>query len=350
MESAELKASLPVEAAADPKLVHAVLLNRQRFERAITSLEVVVDLVTVTLSVLFSYWFYQAFHIGKTVRYAPGQLIPAAVAFAVLFVALLDRDGSYAPASSLLGIRETERVLRVSSIAFSLVFVVTFLSAYPLSRAVLVGAVVVAPLAIAGVKQLMYQLVRTLHAQGYGIQNVIVYGAGTTARRIFSALVHSPKLGLRPIAIVDDDEQLAGMPVYESGYRRNHCLTVTPGPVTQDLIHRFRANLLLIGIPSIDCKHRDRVAEKAFAEGCAVAFVPQLSCKSEMVNGPVDIDGILVSSLAPPASRSFYEFGKRAFDCAASLLLIGVSLPIWGAIALAIRLDSPRPARRKASR
>lgn len=342
MESAELKASLTL-AGADPKLARNVLLNRQRFESAMTLLEVMVDLITVTLSVLFSYWCYQTLHIGRTVHYEPGKLVLAAASFAALFVALLDRDGSYAPASSLLGIRETERVLRVSTIAFSLVFFVTFLWAHPLSRAVLVCSVVMAPLAIVAVKQLMFQLVRTLHERGYGIQNVIIYGAGSTAKRIFSALVHSPKLGLRPIAIVDDDEELAGMPVYESGYRRHHCLKVTRGPVTGDLIHRFHATLLLIGIPSIDCKQRDRVADRAFVEGCAVAFVPSLSCKSEMVSEPVDIDGILVSSLAPPASLGFYTFGKRLFDVAVSSVLMLISLPLWAAIAIAIRVDSPGP-------
>jgi lipopolysaccharide/colanic/teichoic acid biosynthesis glycosyltransferase len=185
--------------------------------------------------------------------------------------------------------------------------------------------------------------VRTMHARGYGIQNVVIYGGGATGRRIFSALVHSPKLGLQPVAIIDDDERLADVPVYESGYRRQHSLRITPGPVTRHLIRSFNASLLLISIPSIDCKQRDQVAGEAFAEGCGVSLVPALSCKAETTAGYVDIDGLLVSSLASPSARRGYDLGKRVFDVAVSTVMLLLLLPLWAAIALAIRLESDGP-------
>ena len=224
-----------------------------------------------------------------------------------------------------------------------MVFFFTFLWGHPLSRAVLAGAVVIAPLALTCVKQLKIHLVRMMHARGYGIQNVVIYGGGATGRRVFSALVHSPKLGLHPVAIVDDDERLADVPVYESGYRRQHSLRITPGPVTRDLIRRFNAGLVLISIPSIDCKQRDDVAGAAFAEGCSVSLVPALSCKAEMTAGYVDIDGLLISSLAAPSARRGYDLGKRLFDLVVATVLGLLMLPVWAAIALAIRLDSAGP-------
>ncbi|WP_212733106.1 sugar transferase [Terriglobus roseus] len=327
----------------NPKLADTVLWSRQRFVSAMTLVEVLVDLTTIAFAVLFSYWLYQKLHIGKTVQYRLEELIIATVAFAVMYVVLLDRDGAYAPASSLLGIRETERVLRVSVMAFSTVFFLNFLWAHQLSRAVLAGAVVMVPLALACVKQLKVHLVRTMHARGYGIQNVIIYGGGATGRRIFSALVHSPKLGLQPVAIIDDDERLADVPVYDSGYRRQHSLRITRGPVTRDLIRSFNATLLLIGIPSIDCRQRDQAAAEAFAEGCNVSLVPALNCGAEMSAGYVDVDGLLISSLAAPSARRSYDLGKRVFDLSLSAVMLVLLLPLWAAIALAIRLDSAGP-------
>ena len=83
-------------ASVNPKLAETILWNRQRFDSSMTLVEVLVDLITVALSVLFSYWVYQALHIGRTVHYSLAKLVLAAVAFAMLYVILLDRDGAYA--------------------------------------------------------------------------------------------------------------------------------------------------------------------------------------------------------------------------------------------------------------
>ena len=71
------------------------------------------------------------------------------------------------------------------------------------------------PLLVIAEKQFVFVLIRNLHSRGYGLRNVLVYGAGLTGRRVFSAIVRSPKLGLNPVAIVDDDEKLAGDEIHE---------------------------------------------------------------------------------------------------------------------------------------
>jgi len=59
-------------------------------------------------------------------------------------------------------------------------------------------------------KQLFFLGVRALRERGYGVRNVLIYGAGESGRRVFSALVRSPRLGLNPVALVDDDATLEG--------------------------------------------------------------------------------------------------------------------------------------------
>ena len=99
-------------------------------------------------------------------------------------------------------------------------------------------------------KQFVFVLIRNLHSRGFGLRNVLVYGAGHTGRRVFSAIVRSPKLGMNPIAIVDDDERLAGDEVYEYGYKRERSAPVIAGPLTSDLIRERSIGLVVIGIPS----------------------------------------------------------------------------------------------------
>src|SRR6185437_6788140 len=137
-----------------------------------------------------------------------------------LFVILLDRDGAYRPANSLLRIKETERSLRVSTQAFLLVMPITFFSKLMLSRSVFVLAVLCVPILQVLEKQLLFLGVRALRERGIGTQRVVIYGAGASGKRVFSALVRSPKLGLRPVAIVDDNPDLEGQEVFDSDYRR----------------------------------------------------------------------------------------------------------------------------------
>src|ERR1035441_10776563 len=106
----------------------------------------------------------------------------------------------------------------------------------------------------------VFVLIRNLHGRGYGLQNVLVYGAGLTGRRVFSAIVRSPKLGMNPVAIVDDNEKLAGHEVYEYGYKRERSASVIAGPLTSDLIRLLSIDLVVIGIPSISQQRLKQVA------------------------------------------------------------------------------------------
>ena len=48
----------------------------------------------------------------------------------------------------------------------------------------------------------------------------MVYGAGETGKRIVSTLLYSPRLGLRPVAVIGDRSLAAGNCMFELGYRR----------------------------------------------------------------------------------------------------------------------------------
>jgi exopolysaccharide biosynthesis polyprenyl glycosylphosphotransferase len=287
---------------------------------------------------------YEYLQVGKRIHYTPASLFVSTVSFAVLFVFLMERDGGYNSANSLLRIRETERVLRVSFIAFGILFLLSLLSPHLISRAMLGGALIAVPFALAVQKQVVQQMFRFLHTRGFGIQNVIVYGAGETGKRLFSALIRSPKLGLRPTAIVDDDPAVVGRRIKESGYSRQLSLVVRQGPITETMIRELDARLVLVGIPGLSREQLNALAEEAFAADSAMAFVPPLSCDSETAApGCADIDGILVASFVPPVRKRWYELGKRLFDIAVSCALLLAISPMLLLIALFVRIDSPGP-------
>jgi exopolysaccharide biosynthesis polyprenyl glycosylphosphotransferase len=208
---------------------------------------------------------------------------------------------------------------------------------------VLALAFVFVPLLLFFEKQCMILLVRHLHSRGYGLQQVLVYGAGYTGRLVFSALVRSPMLGLNPVAIVDDNEELAGQEVYEYGYNRARSVPVIAGPLTREMIEQRGGSLVVVGIPSMSQQRLQEIAAEAFAAKANVAFVPQLSFGPETSTNYVDIDGVLIASLGQAARRRLYETTKRIFDFLASFVLIVVSAPLWVVVGILIRLDSDGP-------
>lgn len=315
-----------------------------RLARLHTAAQVAADAVTVAAAVLLSYSAYHTLGLGKHIYYAPDVIGGAAAGFAVLFVLMLDRDGAYRQGSGLLRIKETERALRVSTQAFLLTFPVSFFAGRLFSRWWFALAMAIVPLCLIAEKQLLLWLVRMLHKKGFGIRKTVIYGAGYTGRRVFSALARSLKLGLAPVAVVDDDPALAGQAVYEFDYRRKRSVPVVSGPVDRKLLLEINAEVLVVAIPSLAPEKFLQTASEAAAAGVSVAFVPNQAAPSDLWTQHVDVDGLLLSSVAGPAPKTMYEAAKRVFDAAAAAALLLVLSPLLLAIAALLRLNSPGPA------
>ena len=318
--------------------------SRERFEIATAILERVCDLSAVMAASTLAYVAYELLHMGRRIHYSAISIVLVASGFSVLFVLLLDNDGAYRHANSLLRIRETERVLRVTMQALGIAFPVTFFFLHPFSRYVVFLAAGFVPILVTVEKQLVFLLIRDLHSRGYGLRNVLVYGAGLTGRRVYSAIVRSPKLGMSPIAFVDDDERLAGDEVYEFGYKRERSAQVITGPLNRGLIRELGVRLVIVGIPSISQQRLKQIKAEAFAAGADFAFVPQLSLSAESYTDYVDIDGVLVASMGLSERKRVYESVKQVFDFSAAIVLLFILLPLWVVLTGLIRLDSKGPA------
>src|SRR5712692_10167108 len=244
------------------------------FRRGIAFFEAATDLVTVTLAVVIGYLAYYNLQLGKHIQYPVRSVFGVAFAFAIVVLLMLDRVGAYERGNGLLRIRETEQVLRVSIQAFLVVFAASFFTQVLVSRWLLLISVTIVPLSLFVEKHLVYRLVHTLHSRGYGIEKILIYGSGSTGRRVFSALRRSPKLGLEPVAFVDDDPAKAGTLVFEMSYDRRKSAPVVKGPIRRDLIARYGADLVIIAIPLISHERFIDATNEALAAQARVAFVP----------------------------------------------------------------------------
>jgi exopolysaccharide biosynthesis polyprenyl glycosylphosphotransferase len=342
VESPQFVESLKTDTSAGTHAEHEVSI-RNRFERVLTGIEVFADWLTVVIAVNGGYALYHYLNLGKRAHYSTSTLTYVSGAMAVLFVILLDRDGAYRPGNSLLRIRETERSLRVSAQGFLLILPITFFASYLLSRWVFLIAMLCIPLLQVIQKQLIFVAVGALRARNVDVQRVLIYGAGASGRRVLSALLRSPKLGLKPIALIDDNPRLDGREVHEYAYRRGQSVGVISGPVTEDLLRDYGCELLIIAIPNLGRDRFSGAAAAAQAAGVRLAYVSGESVAAGYWAEYADIDGILLNVFGTPASKWQYDMAKRLFDLLAATVAIVLLAPAWLFLAFLIRLDSPGP-------
>ena len=314
------------------------------FRRTITACEVVADLLTIVSSIAFGYEAYRHLVLGKHLYYGAHTVLGAALGFAIVMVLMLDRAGAYSRGNSLLRVRETEQVLRVSAQAFLVTLAISFSSGFLFSRWLLVLCITIVPLALFAEKTCMYLLVSALHARGLGNERVLIYGAGNTGRRVFSTLRRSPRLGFEPVLFVDDDPAKVGTTIFEMGYERRRCAPVVRGPICKDLLNEYEIDSIIVAVPSIGREQFLRVVNEAFHAHVRLSFVPSHFLPSDSLVDYQDIDGVLLASFGQSTKRTGYELVKRGIDIFIATVCLTLGGPILLLLAAVVRLDSRGPA------
>ena len=218
-----------------------------------------------------------------------------------------------------------------------------FFSGELISRWLILIVFVFVPLLVIVEKQIYFLIIRVLHSHGLGVQKVLIYGAGSIGRRVFSTLADSPKLGFVPVALVDDRSAMIGREVYASGYRHTASIPIVQGPVTCELIEKLNADIVVIAISTLDAESFEAVAAAAAKSGVRLSYVRGALFSASPWVDYVDIDGLMLASVGTPPSSLFYTLGKRIFDLTVACFLTLFCLPVMVAIGLAIRLDSKGP-------
>lgn len=305
--------------------------------------EKVLDFLTVTGAVYLSLGFYQALPSHRPLRYGGSAAFLWISAFALLFVFLLERHGGYRPAVSLLAIRETERILRVTLQAFLLAALAVYFCAAPISRLAFCVTLVTVPLFLSLEKWEASRLLRRLRGKGYRAQRAVILGTGPQSRRIFSAFIRSPKFGVDPIAFIDDDPQSAIAEIYESSYHGRHSAKVVAGPACPELFHRLNATVLIIASSAIDRDALLPMMAQAAATGIRTYFAPGDFLGSGERLEFTELDGIMLAHLPGDTARGPYEFAKRLLDLLGSAALLLLLAPVAPVIALLVKTTSQGP-------
>jgi FlaA1/EpsC-like NDP-sugar epimerase len=237
---------------------------------------------------------------GSQVQYPASAVLLASAGFALLFVVLLGRHGGYRPYVGLLAVRDTERILRVTVESLLLALLAAYVATERISRLVVLLSLVTVPTVVIFAKWETRRALHLLRAKGYGARRAVIVGAGTLGRRMYSALVRSPKFGLDPVAFVDDDPQLQGVEIYESSYQRRRAARVFAGPVGPVLLRELDASVLVIATPGMD---REVMVRLAAAAGVDTYCVREDFSEPGLWIDHAEFDGITLAHFSQGQAR-----------------------------------------------
>ena len=307
------------------------------------SMEIAADGAMAFLAVQLAFYLY-ARHSPTALTMYPGRTVSLfSWLFAFIVVVLLKWAGDYRPYSSMLRVKETERLLFSVAGASVLTFVLVRILNNTAPILWMSYSMLVASLGMFSHRQLLHCILQSLLTRGYMATNVAIYGAGASGQRVFSALIGSPKLGLRPIAFFDDDESLWGTRIYESAYRKTAFAPVQSGVPSSAVLRQMEVKALIVAIPQIDRVRLLTIIQEAAQADISVQFTAPSFEEGDYSMGYLELDGHILSYVTGQTAKPFYQLAKRAFDTLVSLCLLVCLSPLLLLIALTIRATSKGP-------
>jgi exopolysaccharide biosynthesis polyprenyl glycosylphosphotransferase len=167
-------------------------------------------------------------------------------------------------------------------------------------------------------------------------QNTVVVGAGDIGQRVARKLLQHPEYGLALIGFIDDEPKAphAGM--------QNLPLLGAPSALPE-LCRRYSIERVVIAFSREDASTTLDLVRSLRELDVQIDFVPRLF----EVLGPSatmhSIEGLPLVGLPPVRLTRSWRMIKRGFDVAVSAVMLVLAAPVFLAVAIVVRLESPGP-------
>lgn len=299
---------------------------------------VLLDIATIIVAFLGGYWVRYDLRWFLDVAYdAPlSAYLPFLILYVVLTPVFFVVDGVYRtwPRSWMDQVyRITNATAKVTVLMLAITFV--FRPRY-YSRAMLIEVGLLTILLLALVRGVEGGLIAYLRAKGIGIKRVVIVGAGEVGRTVMRTIVARPDLGYRVVGFVDDNP--------DKGYTDiGRFKALGPLDNLPAILDEERPDEVIITLPWM--YHRKimgivRECERRYVRARIVPDLFQMSLTQVNVEdlGGVPLIGVRTASISKGALLV-----KRLIDVTVAAVGLLLCAPLFGLLALAIRLDSPGP-------
>lgn len=314
------------------------LLEKYRAYRA-TAL-VAVDALLIVVAILAAYWVR---YIGEWIApvdeanyVAFAEYAPSAAFLTLLLLFIYHAEGLYTPQRGMSWFDRTATILRgtlVGVVALSFIFFFYRPAFYSRLMFGFMGVFVVILLA-AWRLALGFGLAR-LRRHGFGVDRLLIIGAGERSRALMRAIVARPELGYRIIGFLDDDP---GRPASIGRFPALGPIAGLPGVLSAE-----QPDEVIVALAATDHQRILNVLDICEQRHIRAKVVPDLYELTLNRVAVDDINGVPLIGVREPTISGWNYALKRAIDVLFSIFVLALLSPIFAAIALAIKLDSPGP-------
>lgn len=283
------------------------------------------------------------FQLTHSFELSTQSLILGSIIYTVLVLCLLQSDNAYPRVCSLLHVKETETVLRVSIKAIMISLVVCIVARYPVPRMAMLGGWIMGTAFLAIGRVWVLEAVRQRIAASLPRRRSLIYGSRRTARRFFTGALHSPMLGIDPVGFIGSDSERSDA-IYSYDYFQRDSRPIFHEPLSVEMLTRLNIKDIYVCDSSVSDHGLKTVREIAQAANCTLSLVDDQEILANKCPTRVwEMDGLFVATTEPNDAGRFYTLTKRLIDIASSALLLLLSAPIWALLAIAIRAESKGP-------
>ncbi len=238
------------------------------------------------------------------------------------------------PAVGLSPVEELRRLCLSTTLFYMVLGAVIFLTreGTTYSRGIFLMAW---PLSMFGVWLVRILLRKCLAQQAWWGVPVLILGAGKTGELVVRTLQRQPGLGLKPVAVLDDDPQkqgyLATIPVLGK-------LSLAPY-IAQEL----GTSYAIVAMPGVPREKLLTLLERYGQTFSHLLVIPDLFGFASLWVSATDMGGILGLEIRQRLLLPGPRLLKTILDCFLTFVVGIVALPLLGVIMVAIKLDSPGP-------
>ena len=300
------------------------------------------DIITIAMAMYLGYEFYHLIDIG--VGPQPLELyIRLTFGAEVVMIVIFQLVGLYEPEISILNISEIRKIFKATLIGLLVFFFLTFyMKNISFSRLIITFSAMFLFITMSFERLIFYKLHQKLHSKGFGVNRVLIYGAGEVGSLLLKRLMQSPALGYLPVGFLDDDPEKNGKLITSDNSVSSYTLPVIGNfDDLDELAKKLKIDEVFVTITSLQTDRFGRIIHKCRELGVDFRFVPNLFDLKVQKISVSGIDGIPLLSVKAPRINPLYAFFKRSFDILVSSLVMLVMSPFFFLISFFVKRDSP---------
>ncbi len=274
------------------------------------------------------------------------RILAFSTQYALIFLVLACAHYLYDYSHSLLRVRDTAAVLRVSVVALMVYSVGLFFSKFVFPRLLLVLCWGFITILLVAQKHFLRKFVTHWKVGRNAQRRVLIYGVGSEARRLYSYLLNSPQLGLNPVAFVNQARKSEPSVIYSHDYRFTHNAPVFKRALSCEMLKELNIHEVFVADSATSDHQINELLTIAEHGSVSISFVGAVQPAFRNRHNSVrNMDGLWVTSfITSDAHESWvYRSAKRILDILIAGSAILMSLPIWIAIAIAVKMTSGGP-------